>query len=171
MTRFALAFAAVAALAATGPARAVEIFEAKGAWQGEGRLATGAKDPLQRGRCRVEIDPQPGGRDVSVVGKCVVAAGASDISLRVVRSGSGKVNAGFWSAATQQTVQYSGSETGSAIRLVSTTPLTVDAQDYESMVEVDAPDPESFTIRQMLRAPGAEAWRLVVDMTYRQAGG
>lgn len=162
---------ALAALSFAAPAAATDIFAASGSWLGEGRLATGAEAPLQRGRCKVQVEPLAGGTDVSVTGTCVVAAGGSEISLRVVRSGSGKLNAGFWSAATNQTVQFSGIETGSAMRLVSTTPLTVEDKTYESMVEVEAPEPEGFVLRQMLREPGAEAWRLVVDMTYRQSGG
>jgi hypothetical protein len=158
-------------LATASPAAATEIFEAEGAWVGEGLLATGAEAPLERGRCRVEIAPDPEQRDVSVTGSCAVAAGVSDISLRILRSGDARVNAGFWSAATGQTVQFSGTEIGTAIEMQSTTVLMVDETPYESRVSVSAPDAESFAIRQLLRAEGAEAWRLVVDMTYRKAGG
>jgi len=163
--------ATVLMLALASPAAATEIFEAEGAWVGEGLLATGAEAPLERGRCRVEIAPEPGGRDVSVTGSCAVAAGVSDISLRIVRAAGAGVNAGFWSAATGQTVQFSGTETDAAIELNSTTVLMVDETPYESRVSVSAPDETSFAIRQLLRAEGAEAWRLVVDMTYRKAGG
>jgi hypothetical protein len=163
--------ATVLLLGLASPAAAAEIFEAEGAWVGEGLLSTGAEAPLERGRCRVEIAPEPDGRDVSVTGSCAVAVGISDISLRIVRSGSGRVNAGFWSAATGQTVQFSGTETDAMIEMGSTTALTVGETPYESRVSVSAPDESSFTIRQLLRAEGAEAWRLVVDMTYRKASG
>lgn len=170
MIRTSLALASLIALVAA-PARAVEIFTAEGAWMGEGQLATGVGAPLERGRCKVEIRPEPDGQDVSVTGKCVVAAGASEISMRVVRSGGGRVNAGIWSAASNQTMQMSGTETAGAIELVSTTPLLVGETAYESRVSVSAPDAKSFAIRQLLRAEGDTTWRLVVDMTYRQAGG
>ena len=162
---------AVFLAALAGPAAATEIFEAEGAWVGEGRLATGAEAPLERGRCRVEIAPEPGGRDVAVKGTCAAAVGMSDISLRIVRRDGGRVAAGFWSAATGQTVQFTGTETGDTIEMASTTALMVDEVPYEARVEVSAPDAESFAIRQLLRAEGAEAWRLVVDMTYRKADG
>lgn len=162
---------AVACMAFALPAQATEIFTAEGAWAGEGMLATGAEAPLERGRCRVDISPKPGGEDVSVTGTCAVSVGISDISLRIVRSGNGKVNAGLWSAATGQTVQYSGTETDDEIELASTTQLMIDDTPYESRVSVSAPDADSFAIKQLLRAEGAEAWRLVVDMTYRKTGG
>lgn len=169
MNRLAALSLALFALAA--PAGATEIFDAEGAWVGEGQLATSHKAPLERGRCRVNVAPQPGAEDVSVTGTCAVAVGTSDISLRIVRSGNGRVNAGFWSAATKQTVQFAGTETDEKIELVSTTALMIDGEPFESQVRVSAPDADSFAIRQLLRAEGAEAWRLVVDMTYRKAGG
>ena len=157
-----LAFALVA-----GPAAAADLFSASGPWIGEGRLATGAAAPLERGRCRVDITPDPGGAAVDVIGTCAVAAGMSDISLKLVRGSGGAVNAGVWSAATGQVLQYTGTGSDDAIALASTTPLVVDAVAYETRVDVTAPDPESFAFRQLLRAEGEDAWRLVAEMTYR----
>lgn len=159
------------ALLVAAPASAAELFSAEGAWVGEGRLATGTHAPLERGRCRVEITPDPTGDVVDVIGTCAVAAGMSDISLKLVRSGGGAVNAGVWSAATGQTVQYSGTETAGEIALGSTTPLVVDDVAYETRVEVNAPGPAAFDFRQLLRAEGEEAWRLVAEMSYRPEGG
>ena len=34
-----------------------------------------------------------------------------------------------------------------------------------------APDAASFAIQQMMRPEGTDTWRMVVDMTYSQAGG
>jgi len=169
MTRFAAIAATLALLAS--PALATEIFEAEGNWLGEGQLATGPTAPLEHGRCRVEIKPQAGNADVSIIGSCAVAGGLSDISMRVVRSGGGAVNAGFWSAATGQTVQYRGRETAEMIEMESSTDLVLDDVIYESRVSVAAPGPGAFSIRQFLRAEGESAWRLVVDMSYRPAGG
>ncbi|GKY89331.1 hypothetical protein [Sinisalibacter aestuarii] len=168
MIRIALA-ALLAVFAA--PASATELFEAAGNWQGEGMIATGPRAPLERGRCRVEIAPAAGGGDVSITGSCAVAAGLSDISLRLVRGAGGKVNAGFWSAATAQTVQFAGTETDGAIVMEATGALVLDEVPYQSRVEVETGGAEGFTLRQMLRAEGEDAWRLVVDMAYRQAGG
>jgi len=66
MTRFVLVLAAAALFAQ--PASATEIFEAEGAWVGEGQLATGAEAPLERGRCKVDSRTFPSG-------SCVQAAG------------------------------------------------------------------------------------------------
>ncbi len=159
------------ALAAAGPAAGAELFSVTGPWQGEGRLATGATAPLERGRCRVEITPDANGGEVDVIGTCAVAAGMSDISMKLVRGPGGAVNAGVWSAATGQTVQYSGRETADRIALVSTTALVVDAVAYETRVDVTAADAESFAFRQLMRAEGEEAWRLVAEITYRPAAG
>ncbi len=155
-----------------GLAMAGEFFTTTGTWMGDGQMATGAEAPVERGRCRVEIKPAedaPG--DVSVTGNCAVAAGKSDISLRVVRAGPGKVNAGFWSAATGQTIQLSGTETPDQIDLSSTTPLIVDDKAYETQLRVTVPDDESFVIRQILRGEGEETWRLVAEMTYHRVDG
>lgn len=164
MTRLPTILAACLLLAA--PAGATELFSAAGAWTGEGRIATAARAPLERGRCRVKITPDGAGRDVSITGQCAVAAGLSDISLRLVRGADGVVNAGFWSAATGQTVQFAGTETADTITLAATGPVILDDTAYEARVEVMAPDTRGFTLRQMLRAPGESAWRLVVDMAY-----
>jgi hypothetical protein len=153
------------------PVSAADLFGVTGNWVGEGSLSTGADRPMERGRCKVGVEQAEAGDDVAVKGKCVVAAGASDISLRVVRGEDGKVSAGFWSAATDQIVQLSGDEAGGAIDLFSTSPLMVDDTAYETWVKITAPDDASFAIQQMLRAEGAEAWRMVVDMTYTRAGG
>ncbi len=169
MTRTISLIASLFALA--GPAYATEIFDAQGSWVGEGQLATGAEAPLERGRCRVDVEPKEDGTDVSVTGHCAVAVGKTDISLRIVRSDSGRINAGMWTAATGQTVQYSGTETGSTIELVSTTPLMVEDTPYESRVNVDSADADGFAIQQLLRAEGVEAWHVVLEMTYRQVGG
>lgn len=160
-----------ALLTLAAPATATELFSAAGAWTGEGRIATSPDAPLERGRCRVQIAPDSSGRDVSITGQCAVAAGLSDISLRLVRGAAGRVNAGFWSAATGQTVQFAGTETEGTITLAATAPVTVDSISYETRVEVQAPEPGGFTLRQMIRTPGAEAWRLVVDMAYSPSDG
>ena len=153
------------------PAAATELFAAAGAWIGEGRIATSPTAPLERGRCRVEIAPQPGERDVSITGQCAVAAGLSDVSLRFLRGAGGKVNAGVWTAATGQTVQFAGEESREAIVMRATTPVEADGTAYETQVEVSAPDRDGFTLRQLMRGEGETKWRLVVDMAYRPAGG
>lgn len=163
--------AAVGALLvlSASPVLAVDIFAAEGGWVGQGQISTGAEAPLERGRCKVDIAPDASAANVSITGKCVVSAGGSDISMKVVRGAGGKVSAGVWSAATGQTVQLSGTESAGAISLASTSPLTVEGKTYETRVDVSAPDAEHFTIRQLLRQEGASAWRLVVDMTYAKA--
>lgn len=166
-----LAFGALTGVLSTfaAPALAVDIFAADGAWIGQGQIATGAVAPLERGRCKVSIAPASAGSEVSITGKCAVSAGASNISMKVVRGAGGKVSAGVWSAATGQTVQLSGVERAGDIRLTSTSPLDVEGQAYETRVDVVAPDAAHFSIRQLLRPVGETAWRLVVDMTYAKA--
>lgn len=167
-TGFAIVAFAAGILSATSIS-AADLFSSDGAWLGEGQMATGVAAPLERGRCRVEVtQSEEAAGDVSVTGFCAVAAGKSDISLRVVRGENGKVNAGFWSAATGQTIQLSGTETPDQIELSSTTALVVDDAPYETQVRVTAPDDDSFEIRQILRGEGEEKWRLVAQMTYRQ---
>lgn len=167
MRRLATLVAAV--LGFSSPAHATEIFDAEGAWVGSGILPTGVDAPLQRGRCLINVSPKPNGKDVSVTGSCFVGVGVSDISLRVVRSGNGRVNAGFWVGATGQTVQYSGAESATAINMLSTTDLILENEPYESHIRVSAPDADSFSIRVLLRAEGAEAWRMFADMTYHKS--
>lgn len=153
------------------PAGAADLFAVTGDWVGEGSLSTGADRPMERGRCKVGVEQAQAAGDVAVKGKCVVAAGASDISLRLLRGENGTVRAGFWTAATDQIVQLVGDETGDLIELFSTEPLMVDEKPYETWVKIMAPDATSFAIQQMLRPEGTETWRMVVDMTYSQAGG
>lgn len=169
MNRIAIYCALILTL--TAPASATEMFVAAGTWRGDGRIATAPRAPLERGRCQVEIAPEAGGGDVSITGRCAVAAGQSDISLRLVRGAGGEVRAGFWSAATGQIVQFAGTETDSDIVLMSTVEFEMNGTAYQSRVEVSAPAADGFSIRQMLRAEGEEAWRLVVDMAYRPDAG
>lgn len=167
MKRAALGLALLAAAPATG----AELFAASGPWVGEGRLATGVAAPLERGRCRVEITPDGGAGTVDVIGTCAVAVGKSDISLKLLRAPGGVVRAGVWTAATDQVVQYAGKEVPGRIVLDATTPLVVDGVAHETRVEVEMLDAARFTFRQLLRAEGADAWRLVAEMTYRPAAG
>lgn len=169
MIRLLYSLVLLASLAA--PASATDLFDAAGSWQGDGRIATGPDAPLERGRCRVEIAPEPGGKDVSITGNCAVAAGLSDISLRLVRRAGGKINAGFWTAATGQTVQFAGTESHEGIVMVSSSPVIMGDKSYMARVEVDVPEQDGFTIRQMLKEDGADTWKLVVDMAYHPAGG
>jgi hypothetical protein len=104
---------------------------------------------------------------VSVTGRCIVSAGGSDISFRVVRGGRGSVRGAMWSAATDEIIQLSGSETSGALDMRATAPWVVDGKSYETMITVREPDAESFAIRQMVRADQGEPWRVIVDMTYR----
>lgn len=171
MKRSVVVMALGLAAQAGGPALAADLFEASGAWVGEGRLATGVAAPLERGRCRVEVTPAPEAGAVDLVGTCAVAAGLSDISLKLVRGAGDRINAGAWSAATGAVVQYAGVETAEGIALAATTPLVVDGTRYETRVDVTRPDADSFAVRQLLRAEGDDAWRLVAEMTYRPAGG
>jgi hypothetical protein len=168
MTRLATILTALLPLAS--PATATELFAAAGDWAGEGRIAIGPAAPLERGRCRIEIAPDPAGQDVSITGRCAVAAGLSDISLRLLRGQGGRVNAGIWSAATGQIVQFAGTETAESITLAATAPVLLDGVGYEARVELVAPEADGFTLRQLLRGEGETAWRLVVDMAYRPAG-
>lgn len=169
MNRCAILLAILPAMIVAGPAAGADLFSVTGPWKGEGRLATGANAPLERGRCQVEITPDAGGGAVDVIGTCAVAAGMSDISMKLVRGTGGAVNAGVWSAATGQIVQYSGRETVDRIELVSTTTLVISDVAYETRVDVTAPAAESFAFRQLMRAEGDDAWRVVVEMTYRPA--
>ncbi len=153
------------------PGLAADLFGVTGNWVGEGSLSTGADKPMERARCKVGVEHAEAGDDVAVKGKCVIAAGASDISLRLVRGEDGQVRAGFWSAATDQTVQLAGTEAADGIDLYSTSPLMVNDAAYQTWVKITAPDDASFAIQQMLRVEGAEAWRMVVDMTYTRAEG
>ncbi len=161
------------ALISGAPAYAADLFNADGKWLGEGQMSTGVRAPLERGRCQVEVSPAEDGveGDVNVIGFCAVAAGKSDISLRLVRNGDGGVNAGFWSAATGQTIQLTGQETPEQIELSSTTALIVGDEPFETQVRVIAPDEDSFEIRQIMRAEGEEKWRLVAEMTYHRVDG
>ncbi len=84
-----------------------------------------------------------------------------------MRLGGGRVNAGFWSAATGQVVQLAGKERGAQIALTSTTDLMVDDAPFESRVTVREAEGEAFTIEQLMRPAGAEKWRMVMDMTFR----
>lgn len=163
---------ATACLSLAAPAGATDLFDARGAWAGEGRIATSPEAPLERGRCRVEITPSADQRDVSITGRCAVAAGLSNISLRLVRRGDGSVNAGVWAAATGETVQFSGTESGARIVMQSRDAVVVDGVSYQARVEVDAPRGRAgFTLRQMLRSGADGPWRLVADMAYLPTGG
>lgn len=169
MTRLAVLFAVV--LGFSTPAHATDIFSVQGAWTGSGLLPTGAETPLQPGRCQFNIVPKPDGDDVSVTGNCFVSVAVSDVSMRIVRRSGGRVNAGFWTAAAGQTVQYSGTSSATTIDMASTTDLVLDDKPYESQVRVSTPDAGSLAIRVLLRAPGAEAWRLFADITLHRADG
>ncbi len=152
----------------TGPA-AADLFTASGAWTGDGRLATGPDAPLRRGRCQVEVTPGPEARMVDVIGRCAVAAGMSELSLKLVREPGGALRAGIWTAATGQVVQYSGRETASAAILTSTAPLMLDGVAWHSRIEVTWPDPDGFAMRQLMRSDSGTDWHMVAEMHYRPA--
>lgn len=152
------------------PLRATELFSAAGDWVGEGRLAISPTAPLERGRCRVTISPDAAKRDVSITGQCAVAAGLSQISLRLVRGEDGRVQAGVWTGATGQTVQFAGRESATTITMEATAPVLQDGVSYEARVEVTAPARGSFSMRQLMRGAGEAAWRLVAEMDYRPGG-
>ncbi len=163
--KYVLSLVAALILCAT-PAAAGGLFGLEGAWHGEGVLATGVRAPLERGRCQVRLKPDPD--EFHITGSCAVAAGMSEISMRVLRAEAGRVLAGAWTAATGETVQFAGQESGDGIEMRSTVPLDVDGTPYEAHVSVEMQH-GSFVIRQSVRPQGGENWRLVAEMTYRRA--
>lgn len=151
------------------PAAAADLFDAAGRWVGTGSLATAVDRPMQPARCEVEVEQKSDAADVSVTGRCVVGAGASEVSFRVVRAQPGRVRGAMWSAAMGEVLQLSGTEVPGALDMLATTPWIVDGADYETKITVSEPDAESFAIRQLVRQRDADApWRLLADMTYRQ---
>ena len=165
MTRIALALLA-AVIAA--PVQAADLFDAEGRWIGNGSLSTKVTRPMQPARCEVNVEQKSDSTDISVTGRCAVGGGGSNISFRAVRDGSGRVRGAMWSAATGDTVQLSGSETGSGVDMHAPSAWVVDGVSYETRVTVREPDADSFAIRQMVRGPDETAWRVIVDLTYRQ---
>ncbi len=149
-------------------ANASPIFEAFGNWTGEGRVVTAVNAPLERGRCKLDIDPAAAGRDISLTGKCVVAGGASQVAIRIIGDGTNRVRAGFWTAATDQTIQMRGTDNEQEVVLRSIDPVVLDDIAYDSQVVLRFPDAESFSIEQSLRGPDSADWRLVVDMTFHK---
>ena len=150
------------------PVLAADLFSAEGLWVGTGSLATRVERPMQPARCEVDVEQKSEGADVSVTGRCVLGAGGSNISMRIVRDGSGGVRGAMWSAATGETLQLSGSEIAGAVNMTATAPWVVDGVSYETMITVREPDATSFATRQLVRGPDETAWRVIVDMTYRQ---
>lgn len=158
----------LAAIVGVGPAQAVDLFSANGEWVGTGSLSTSVERPMQPARCEVEVEQKSVGSDVSVTGRCVVSAGASGISFRVVRGERGRVRGAIWAAATDDLLQLDGKESEGAVEMNATGPWVVDGESYETRITVGEPDPESFAIRQLVRAEGDTRWRVIVDMVYRQ---
>lgn len=161
-------FLILAAILAATPAGAADLFAAAGRWVGTGSLATAVDRPMQPARCEVTVEQKADGADVSVTGRCVVGAGASEVSFRVVRDQPGQLRGAMWSAAMGEVLQLSGTEAPGALDMLATTPWVVDGAGYETRITVREPDAESFAIRQLVRGEGEQAWRLLADMTYRQ---
>jgi len=157
-----------AGLLGLGPAQAADLFNADGRWIGTGSLARTVDRAMQPARCEVNVEQKSDGSDVSVTGRCVLGAGDSNISMRIVRDGSGGVRGAMWAAATGETLQLSGSERDGAVNMSATSPWVVDGVSYETMITVREPDTTSFATRQLVRGPGETSWRVIVDMTYRQ---
>ncbi|MGR3362781.1 MAG: hypothetical protein ACU0CY_01240 [Maritimibacter harenae] len=162
-----IAFAALL-VATAHPAAAIDLFTAQGGWTGTGSLATSVERRMQPARCQVDVKPTDAGGDVSVTGKCAVAVGASNISFRLVRGDGRAVRGAMWSEATDEILQLAGARTETGVDMTATEPWVVDGVDYETRVIVREPDAGSFKIQQLARMEGEKAWRVIVDMTYRQ---
>ena len=167
MTRIPVALF-IAALSAAAPAGAVDLFDAEGRWVGTGSLATKVTRPMQPARCEVTAEQKADATDISVTGRCAVGGGGSSISFRAIRDRSGGVRGAMWAAANGETIQMSGTEASGVVDMLATAPWVVDGVSYETRVTVSEPDATSFAIRQMVRGPDETAWRVIVDMTYRQ---
>jgi hypothetical protein len=74
----------------------------------------------------------------------------------------------MWSEATDEILQLAGARTETGVDMTATEPWVVDGVDYETRVIVREPDAGSFKIQQLARMEGEKAWRVIVDMTYRQ---
>ncbi|MCI2398943.1 hypothetical protein [Aliiroseovarius subalbicans] len=158
----------LALLAPAARAEDATLFTATGAWQGEGRIAPSATAPLERGRCRVDVSQSADATQADVIGKCVVAGGASNVSMRFVKGAGTSVRAGVWSAATDKTVQFAGRSDATGLAMTSLEPIEVDGVTYEARVDVDFTGNDAFTLKQILREPGDDGWRLIVDMSFSQ---
>jgi hypothetical protein len=162
-----LTLAAVVAVLAA-PAAASSLFSLSGAFTGNGRIAPDVESAMERSRCRIEVVPAAGGDDISITGRCVLTAGAADISMRFVRGGGSTVRAGVKSPSSGETIQFAGRENGETLRLQTVGPIDVDGVAYTSIVRLDFASESRFSLEQVVREAGQDSWLRVVDMTFER---
>jgi len=162
-----LAMAAFIALASVS-AEASPLFSASGAWVGDGRIAPKVDQPMERGRCQIEVKPKPGESDVSISGRCALAGGSRNISMRYVKQPSGNVRAGFWSPSDEISVQYGGVETDDTVTLQTLEPIDFEGSMYKSRVTMVFESDTAFTFEQIVQKEGAERWVRIVDMRFQR---
>lgn len=153
------------------PSRAETAFtNLVGNWTATGRVVAHPNAPLERGRCRVALSAGSNGQELTVQGRCAIAARATDIVMTVSDRADGTVRGTVNLSALEGVVGLTGTRAGDVISLSTQTAMLFEGEQYWSRIEITLSDSTRFTLKEWTAIQSTSDWQLSRDLVFeRQA--
>lgn len=159
-------------LGTAGPALADGVLAAfAGDWTGEGWIRPGRESPREAARCAVAARYDGEAAMLDLAGRCAVAGGGAEVTVRLVDDGNGMVRAAARSPAFDQDVQFRGSLVDGTLSLASADPFRDAGATIDATLDIGLPDGGRFAMDEWHREIGAgeETQVLALTFTLREA--
>lgn len=162
---------AVMVVATIAPAQAqIEFADMAGDWTASGQAAARPDGPLERSRCRVSVEARNSGGNLTIEGRCAIAAGAAFVTMHVVDEGNGQVRGDVTTSTFPGPVQLTGTRSGDSISLVTQAAMLFEDRHYWSRVEITLTDETRFELKEWTAVQASADWHLTRDLVFEQEG-
>lgn len=155
----------------TSPARAEIAFaDLAGDWIASGRVVAHPNSPLESSRCRVSVSSGNNGRQLTVQGRCAIAAGAAHVTMTVVDLQDGTIGGSVTLSTLEGPVQLTGSRNGDVISLTTQTAMLFEGQHYWSRLDISLDDATQFSLKEWTALQSTSDWQLTRDLLFQRQG-
>lgn len=161
--------ALVAAGQFVSPAHAeIAFVDLVGDWMASGRVVAHPNAPLESSRCRVGVSSGSNGRQLTVQGRCAIAAGAAHVTMTVVDRRDGTISGSVNLSTLEGPVQLTGSRNGDVISLTTQTAMLFEGQHYWSRLDITLEGATRFSLKEWTAVQSTSDWHLTRDLLFQR---
>lgn len=139
-----------------------------GDWMASGRVVAHPNAPLERSRCRVNVSSGSNGRQLTVQGRCAIAAGAAHVTMTVVDRQDGTIGGSVTLSTLEGPVQLTGNRNGDVISLTTQTAMLFEGQHYWSRLDITLEGATRFSLKEWTAVQSTSDWQLTRDLLFQR---
>lgn len=165
-----LSLALILAASTTSAHAQIGFADLTGEWTANGQTAARPDGPLERSRCRVSVQAGNSGGNLTIDGRCAIAAGTAYVTMQVFDDGNGQMRGEVTTSTFQGPAQLTGTRSGNSISLATQAAMLFEDRHYWSRVEITLTDETRFELKEWTAVQASADWHLTRDMVFEQQG-